>query len=106
MRSHTVEFGSKDLLRLVGGPLVAVVLFALVLHAGARLGLLPAPRPTLDADRTVIIHQAEASRVRSDAEVLLLGDSSCLMDVDARRLGAALGHRVLNLGLNSHLDLA
>ncbi len=105
MKSHTAEFAPKDLPRLVAGPLLVVVLFAAVLHAGARLRLLPASRPALDTDRTVILHQAEASRAHSDADVLLLGDSSCLMDVDARQLGDALGRRALDLGLNSHLDL-
>jgi len=34
------------------------VLFAVVMQAGARLGVLPAPRPALDVDRTILIHQA------------------------------------------------
>jgi hypothetical protein len=105
MKSHTTEITAKDLVRLVAGPLLIVVGLAAVMHGGARLRLLPAPRPALDTDRTVIIHQAEASRARGDAEVLLLGDSSCLMDVNARQAGDALGRRVLNLGLNSYLDL-
>jgi hypothetical protein len=85
--------------------MLPVVLFALVMQAGARFGLLPTPRPALDVDRTIIIHQAESSRTRSGAEVLLLGDSSCLMNVNARQLGDALGRRALNLGTFSYLDL-
>jgi len=105
MKSHTVEFTPKELLQLVGAPLVPVVLFAVVMQAGARLGVLPAPRPALDVDRTILIHQAESSRARSGADVVLLGDSSCLMNVNARQLGAALGLRALNLGTISFLDL-
>ncbi len=105
MKSHTVEFAPRELLQLVAAPLVPVLLFALVMQAGARFGLLPAPRPALDVDRTILIHQAESSRARSGAEVLLLGDSSCLMNVNARQLGDALGRRALNLGTISFLDL-
>lgn len=105
MKSHTVAFTPKGLLNLVAPPLMPVVLFALLMQAGARLGLLPAPRPALDADRTILVHQAESSRARSGAEVVLLGDSSCLMNVNARQLGDSLGRRALNLGTISYLDL-
>jgi len=106
MNSHTCEFGSKELLRMIGGPLLMLALFALLMHGGARLRLLPAPRPALDTDRTILIHQAESSRAPSDAEVLLLGDSSCLMDVSAKELSSRLGRPVLNLGTVSYLDPA
>ena len=105
MKSHTVEFAPKELIKLVAAPLMPVVLFALAIQAGARLGLLPAPRPALDVDRTLLIHQAESSRAHSGAEVVLLGDSSCLMNVNARQLGDSLGRRTLNLGTISFLDL-
>jgi len=104
MKSHTCEFAPKDLARLAGGPLAAVAVFALLMHGGARLRLLPAPRPTLDTDRTILIHQAAASRAPQQAGVLLLGDSSCLMDVSARQLSERIGRPVLNLGTLSYLD--
>ncbi len=106
MLSHICEFRVGELVRTVARPLVVVAAFALALHLGARLGLLPAPRPTLDVDRTVLIHKAEASRSPQDAEVLLLGDSSCLMDVSARRLTRLLGRPVLNLGTLSYLSFS
>ena len=105
MKSHSVEFAPRELIKLLGAPLVPVVLFALAMERGARFGLLPAPRPALDVDRTILIHQAESSRARSGAEVVLLGDSSCLMNVNARQFGNALGRRALNLGTISFLDL-
>ncbi len=106
MKSHTCEFTPRHLLRLAGLPLIPLALFALAMHLGARLHFLPAPRPSLDTERTILIHQAEASRARQDAEVVLLGDSSCLMNLSARRLGEQLGQPVLNLGTFSFLDLA
>jgi hypothetical protein len=104
MKSHVCEFKVSELIRVVARPLVAVGAFALAMHLGARLGLLPAPRPTLDVDRTVLIQKAEASRTRQDAEILLLGDSSCLMDVSAPLLTERLGRPVLNLGTLSYLS--
>jgi hypothetical protein len=105
MISHTSEFTAKDALKLLGWPCLVMVLFAAALHGAARLGLLPPPRPTLDVDRTILVHQAEASRSPQTAEVLLLGDSSCLMDVSAPQLAQRLSRPVLNLGTFSYLDL-
>jgi hypothetical protein len=105
MKSHVCEFRPGDLLRLAGWPLVPVVLFALAMQAGVRLNLVPTPRPTLDTERTILIHQAESARQQHDAEILLLGDSSCLMDVSARRLGEEAGRPALSLATFSYLDL-
>ena len=105
MKSHLGEFTTKDLFRILGGPLTVLGLFAALMHAGAALKLLPAPRPALDTERTILLHQAQASRRPHDAEILLMGDSSCLMDVAARPLGEQLGRPVLNLGTFSFLDL-
>jgi hypothetical protein len=105
MKSHVCEFAVKDLLRLAGLPLLPLALFAITMHLGAKSHLLPAPRPTFDTERTILIHQAEASRASQDAEVLLLGDSSCLMNIFARQLTEQLGRPALNLGTFSFLDL-
>jgi hypothetical protein len=104
MTSHTYDFAPRDLARVLGWPLVPVAVFALLMHAGVSLHLLPLPRPTFDVDRTILVHQLEACRATNDADVLLVGDSSCLMDVDARQLGAQLNRPVLNLGTLSYLD--
>jgi len=105
MKSHVCEFAPKELLRFIGLPLLPLVVFAIAMHFGARLKLLPAPRPTLDTESTILLHQADASRAAQDAEVLLLGDSSCLMNLSARQLTEQLGRPVLNLGTFSFLDL-
>ena len=105
MRSHTYDFRSRDLLQLIAPTLVPLAAFALVMHLGARFKLLPAPRPTLDVDRTILVHKAEASRSQQDAQILLIGDSSCLIDVAARQLTEQIKTPVLNLGTLSYLGL-
>lgn len=111
MKSHRCEFKPSEVLRTIGWPLLFVAGFALAMHAGTRAGLWPSPRPTLDPERTILLHQADACRKMEPVQpaarppVLLLGDSSCLMDVSARRLGEALRQPVLNLGTFSSLDL-
>jgi hypothetical protein len=105
MKSHICEFIPRDLLRIIGWPLIPLGVFSLALHLTARGNLLPAPRPTLDTDRTILVHQAEAARRSDPAEVLLLGDSSCLMDVSARELGERIGRPALSLATFSYLDL-
>jgi len=105
MTSHRYHVAAKDLARMVGGPLLAVGLFALATHTLVGLGWLPTPRAALDTDRVILLHQVEASRSRRPTEVVLLGDSSCLMDVDARQLAGRLGRSTLNLGTLSYVDL-
>ena len=105
MKSHTCEFETKDLLRLIGWPLLPLLAFALVMRGSLAFHALPKPRPTLDIDRTILIHQAEACQSIQSAAILLLGDSSCLMDVSATQLGERLGQTVLNVGTLSYLDL-
>jgi len=105
MRSHTYDFQTADLLRMLGPPLVPLLAFAALMHAGAGAHLWPKPRATLDVDRTILIHKAEASSSRSDAKVVLIGDSSCLIDISALQLSEHLGQPVLNLGTLSYLDL-
>ena len=94
MRSHSYDFVPRDLARLLAPTLVFVTLAAGLLHAATRLNLLPRPRPTLDVDRTIMIHKIEASGSRQDAEVLLMGDSSCLMDLSAVKLTREIGRPV------------
>jgi hypothetical protein len=98
--SHHYQFSLADLTRTVGPALLIVVCFAAVMRFGAALGWLPAPQPALDLDRTVLTHQAKASQRAGPADVVLLGDSSCLMNVHTAELERSCdgSHRFLNLG--------
>ena len=104
MQSHSYNFSAGELIKCIGIPLVPLLLFAVVMHLG--IGTFPAPRPMLDVDHTIIIHQVEAARTAQSTSILLLGDSSCLMDISANKLSAQTGSSVLDLGTLSYLDLA
>ena len=106
MQSHRAEFRHSDILKNILGSLIPVALFVLALHAGVWGSFWPVPRPTLDTERTVLLHQADACRATNQVELLLLGDSSCLMDISARRLEEKLGRRTLSLATFSFLDPA
>jgi hypothetical protein len=103
MTSHRYEFTGADLARVAGLPLLVLIGFALLMHAGQAVG--PGPLPILDVDRTILAHQADASRRRHAAEILLIGDSSCLMDVSATALQVELGRPVLNLATLSYVGM-
>jgi len=107
MKSHSYEFRLIDVARLVGGLLVPMIIFAVLLRVGAFCKVLPAPWPALDVDHTILTHQAEASRRAGNADLLLIGDSSCLMNVSGRQLEqlCAGERRCINLGSLMYLGL-
>lgn len=84
---------------------LGVVLAAACLHLLHRLEWLPAPVPA-DVDRTILTAKARLALQASPASLVLIGDSSCLMDVDAPLLSRLIAPgSVLNLGTLSYLDL-
>ena len=89
--------GLKPALRV----LLVLAASSALLHGLYRAGALT-PWPLLDMDRTILWQKIELADRGEPADVVLLGDSSCLMDVEAQ----ALPGRVLNLGTVSHLSLA
>jgi hypothetical protein len=86
MKSHEYHFGVVQMASATGLMILPVVVFAGIMHLGALLKILPTPWPALDVDHTILTHQANASVTSSGAEVLFIGDSSCLMDVSAKAL--------------------
>ena len=104
-RSHFCEFGTPEVLRLAARLGLGVVLAAAALHLLNRLELLPAPVPA-DIDRTILSGKARLALEAPPASLVVVGDSSCLMDVDAPLLSHLLASEsVLNLGTLSYLDL-
>jgi hypothetical protein len=105
MRSHLYNLPHRDMLTIIGLPIGGVLLLGLIIRLTVFLPFAPKPRPTLDVDRTVIVQQIDASRRTEQADILLIGDSSCLMNIDAALLSEISGRRAINLGTLSFLDL-
>ena len=99
MKSHTYTFGLKELARLLGLPLGTLLIFAMVMHGAKRLGWLPEERATLDMEKIVVERQIKASRSWNAADLLLIGDSTCLMDFTTDELERdTLPRRAYDLG--------
>lgn len=105
MDSHHYDYTLKDVVRRLGPSLAVLALVALVVRAGVAAGLLPSARPLQDMDHTVLSHQAAAALTAEPAEMLLLGDSSCLMGVEPVRLATRTGRSSLCLATMSYLGL-
>jgi hypothetical protein len=107
MKSHEYKVSRGDLARLAARVLGPIIVFAVLMRLGALNGLWPSPWPALDLDRTILLHQANASRNPNDSNFVVIGDSSCLMDVSAVKLAKHLedGYRPLNLGTFMYLGL-
>lgn len=107
MHSHTYNFTPRQLAGVVLPTLVVLAALAILLHSSRALRWLPPPSPRLDPDRVVLAHQAAAARSHQPARIILLGDSTCLMGVDAAALQQRLpGHPpVLSLALFIWLGL-
>lgn len=103
MKSHDYESTAGPAMAALGRPLLGVVFVALLLHGLNASGLLPAPKPIRDMDRTVMWDRVQSSR--SKAPVVLVGDSSCLMGVSGADMRVELERPVKNLGAMSFLDL-
>jgi hypothetical protein len=105
MKSHEYVFGPGDLGRLLASLAVPVIVFAVILRLGAVSGVLPRPWPVLDLEHTVLTHQALASQTPGKSDILLIGDSSCLMNVSTSQLEERYGgtHSAVNLGTFMYL---
>jgi hypothetical protein len=107
MRSHQYQFTFRELMRSTLPTLVALLCLGGGLRLSNHLGLLPAPPITTDPNTTVLAHQALASRSPDPAEIVLLGDSTCLVGIDASELSRQLPGRtpVQSLSLFIWMDL-
>lgn len=103
--SHEYQFGIRDTARVIAVPLTGLLLLSALIHGAALAGWLRESRPA-DMDRTILAHQADASGRPSDAELVLVGDSSSLMNVSARQLAHDLGRPALNLATLSFVSLS
>lgn len=105
MTSHEYQTNPREIAPVVLGPILALTLIGVLFHLLSHAGALPAPWPMLDMDRTILLHQSWAASQRHNAQMLFVGDSSCLMNVDVTELSATLAKPTLNLATFSYVDL-
>ena len=101
MRSYECQFTGRDFARCVLPTLAVLGCLALAVHAAGRLGVLPPPPAGWNPDLATFIHQSGACRSRTPAEIVLVGDSTCVVGVDAPDRSRQLPRRpsVRNLAL-------
>lgn len=100
-RSHEFQFPASALAVSIAPTLVAFSALVIMLHLLNWLDWLPAPQPVEGTDRVVMSRRVEMARSPSAAEVLIIGDSSSAIGVEAPLLGELLPGRpeVLNQGM-------
>jgi hypothetical protein len=108
MKSHQYNFSLRELAGGVLPTLGILVGLAVLLHLGDSIGLLPEPPVGLIPESVVLHHQSRACRSESAAEILVMGDSTCLAGTDALALSRQLPGRphVLSLALFVWLDVS
>lgn len=93
-----VELHARDALVAAGTRLSAVLLAGTVLGALVALSCLPKPRALETMEEAVLTAKAALARSAVPARWIVIGDSACLMNLDARALAARTGQEALNLG--------
>lgn len=107
MRSHQYQCNVRSLCNtLLPTFLVLAALVALV-RIGQTLRLMPSPAAALDPNVALLEHQSRAARSRNPAQIVLIGDSTCLVGADAVQLEHLLpaAPPALNLALLSWFSL-
>jgi len=107
-RSHAFAFGKGDLFRALMPVLAGFLMWPVLLQALQGLGLLPGPREVQGFDEALMRHRFDTMTSGPPAEILIIGDSSSAIDVEAPLLSSLLPgqSRVLNQGLFMGVDMA
>ena len=103
MKSHSCELERSDWAKGFIPPLTGCLALVFLAHL-LEVFSLGTPELSYDMDSTILTAQVERAR-KASGSIALIGDSSCLMDVQAKVLSQELGSVVVNLGTLSYLDL-
>jgi hypothetical protein len=107
MRSHEYKFAMSDLGRAIVPLLITLCVLVGILKLAEHFRLLPPPAAALDPNTTILMHQSRAARSPGHAQIVFVGDSTCLVGVDPPVLSEALPNRAaaINLAMLSWFDL-
>ena len=81
-----------------------LLIISLLLRLGAYLELFSKSKSTLDIDRVIISNKVELSKNEKNTDIIFIGDSSCLMNINADKFTDISAIESLNLGTLSYLD--
>ena len=100
-RSHEFQFAGAALVPVFGPTLAGFVGVVALLHLLNLLNWLPPHAPVESPDEVLMRRRFEMTRAPSAAEVVIIGDSSSAIDVEAPLLGELLPGKpeVLNQGM-------
>ncbi|MBI1177547.1 hypothetical protein GC207_08925 [bacterium] len=99
--SHELQFKAGELVRVFAPTLLGVAAIVLLLHFLSLAGWLPVAAPVESPDEVLMRRRYDMSRAPSDANVIIIGDSTSGIDVQAALLTRLLpdGNEVLNQGM-------
>src|SRR5690606_15991184 len=105
--SHDFQFTGRELATLPLSTLLGLVAIVALTHVLNLAGWLPAPARVEEAERVIVRHRFEMLRRPSAAEVVIIGDSTSAINIQAPSLGRQLPGRpeVLNQGMFMGLEL-
>ncbi len=99
--SHEFEFRGHELIRLLAPTLTGFAVMIVLLQSLNHLAWLPEAAPVASSDEVLMRRRLEMTQAESPAQVLVIGDSSSSIDVEAPLLGGLLpgAPEVLNQGM-------
>lgn len=101
MKPHGFLIQPRQLVNVFAPTFLPLITLVLALKVSEQMEMLPPESSASDPDQVALRHQLRASRAHHPAEILLTGDSTCWMGVDARELSTYLPGRppAFNLSL-------
>ena len=107
MRSHEYKFTLRELSQTTGPVLLVLLALMGILKLMQQCAPLPRPAAALDPNTMILVHQSRAARSPGRAELVLVGDSTCLVGIEPPALSRALSNRIeaINLAMLSWFDL-
>ena len=100
----TKSINKRELICYFSLVIFNLFLSSLLLRVGIYFDLFPQSSSRLDVDRVIISNKVKLSKTKNNADILLIGDSSCLMNIDTKKFTDLSAKKTYNLGTLSYLD--
>ena len=101
----TNNFSFKKILLFIIVIFANLSVLSFILRIALHLNLLPEFQPAIDIDRVVITSKIDLSKNLNQPDIIFLGDSSCLMNIDTKFIIQKTKLNAVNLGTLSFLNI-